>query len=98
MGCRELKRFYSSESAFAYEIFLAARSARSPFLYLYKGRDGKPLISTEFTVRASHAIDLCEHAYLLDYGLAKDEYIKRAIAHLDFEKLMLSPLDNTMEK
>ena len=33
------------------------------------------------------AVDVCEHAYFMDYGFDKERYLKRALAYLSVERL-----------
>ena len=33
-------------------------------------------------------IDVCEHAYFLDYGFDKERYLKSALPYLDITKLL----------
>ena len=94
-GYKPIKRYYSSEAAFVYEIFVAARSCKSSFIYVYKNKRGAPVISEQYLDFPIFAIDLCEHAYIFDYGFSRDEYLRHALGFIDLQKLSLEPLDNT---
>ncbi len=96
--CKQIKRYYSSDAAFVYEIFIAARHSKSSFIYVYKNKRGVPIISEKFSDNPLLAIDLCEHAYIFDYGFSRDEYLRHALGYLNLSKLLLEPLDNKEKK
>ncbi len=94
LPCKEIKEYYSSESAFLYEAWLLGREKRGGFLYFYLDRRGKPCVAYTDTgidafLKAAPclAIDLCEHAYFLDYGFEGGEYLRRALGFLDISRL-----------
>lgn len=93
--CREIRSYYSSEQAFMYEMLLAAKDSREDFLFVCRDNHGKPIIASDkkYTdviqkYTPCLAIDLCEHSYFLDYGFDREEYIRRAIEHIDLLKLI----------
>lgn len=95
MPCKEIKEYYSSENAFLYEALLLGKGKRRGFLYFYRDRRGKPVVGyTESGVDVLVsktpilAVDLCEHAYFLDYGFDSGEYLRRALGFLDIARLV----------
>ena len=91
--CPALKKYFSSESAFLFDVLTAAREMTSEFLFVFAER-GRPMIRSSDEARGVYlthtpilAVDLSEHAYFLDYNFDRDEYLKRAVAHLDLKKL-----------
>ena len=93
---KPIRRYFSSEDGFVYEIFLIARSSKSDFVYVFLDANGAPVISDCYHENPVFAIDIAEHAYFLDYGFSRDEYLRRALGYLNLEKLSLKPLDNTV--
>ena len=92
--CNEIRRYYSSEAAFLYEMYLVARETPFGFLYISLSDRGTPiaLVSDGFSLPSSTspprlAIDLCEHAYFLDYHFDKDRYLRACLSHLDISRL-----------
>ena len=77
-----------------YELLLAAKDSRSEFLFICRDKHGKPVIASDKYTDVIQkytpclAIDLCEHAYFWDYGFEKEEYIRRAIEHIDLLKII----------
>ena len=51
--------------------------------------DKSRIVTDEYLGEPIFAIDLCEHAYMLDYGFSRDEYLRRALGYLDLRKLSL---------
>ena len=93
--CEAVREYYSSESAFLYEAWLLGREKRCGFLYFYLDRRGKPCfdftdtgLSALMRVEPRLAVDLCEHAYFLDYGFDSGEYLRRALGYLDISRLV----------
>lgn len=103
--CREIKKFYSSEDAFCYEAFTIAREFDYGFVYVIIDERGRLEIKHTSTLPYVHlreepilALDLYEHAYFLDYGFSRDEYLRSAISHFNLSKLsarISSPLDRS---
>lgn len=92
--CKALRDYYSSEASFCYELFCYAKEWKQGFAYVMWNGSGRPVIKHSdkaplafLTEQPLLALDLCEHAYFYDYGFDKDEYLRRAIAHLDLSRL-----------
>lgn len=88
--CDLICKSYGSENRFCFLLKEYAEKRRGEFLYLY------PLCRFPFVgygtedklaYRAVLAIDLCEHAYFLDYGFDYLSYIEAALSHLDLKRL-----------
>lgn len=93
-ACPELRKKFSSENAFLYELFKMARAERCGFLYIYADRHGGITPVIDKTGEFLHikrkpllAVDLFEHAYFSDYGFLREKYIENALAHLDLTKI-----------
>ncbi len=92
-ACPALRKYYSSEAAFLFEIATVAKDICSDFLYIRAVRGRPEIVPTRaaggvyVTWTPVLALDLCEHAYFLDYRFRRDEYIHRAIEHLDLSLL-----------
>lgn len=103
-----IKAFYSSENALCYEVLEKARAARGDFLYIFSRKGKKPeIVDSDEAPFAymketpSLALDIREHAYFQDYGYARDEYLRRAVARLDISRLFYleeKALDREVEK
>ena len=91
--CPEVKKYYSSENAFCYELLSAARKLECGFVYALRDRRGRvnivsdPFCAIPISSRNVLALDVSEHAYFSDYGFNKDEYLRRALAYLNLSKL-----------
>lgn len=88
-----VKKQYGSEAALLNEMFRLGRTLECGFVSLavFSGRislcaspdykehfnKGEPVL----------AIDLFEHAYIFDYGFAKEQYLKNALSHLNISLL-----------
>ena len=95
LPCQKIKEYYTSESAFLYEAWLLGREKKFGFLYFYLDRRGKPCFDFadegfDAFLKAAPllAVDLCEHAYFLDYGFDSGEYLRRALGFLDIARLV----------
>ena len=90
---RPIKKYYSSENAFCYEILSRAERAECGFVYALRDKRGEVrIISDEFckiplTSETVLAIDISEHAYFSDYGFRREEYLRRALSYLNLAKL-----------
>ncbi len=92
--CPAIRKYFSSEDAFLYEVFDIAKKSGEGFIYIFS-EDGKiPKISNSENTSLLYkknipklALDLSEHAYFRDYGFKREEYIHSAVARLDIAKL-----------
>lgn len=89
-----VRNFYGSEDKFLYEAWLYGREHSDGFLYVFCDRRGVPRIAHTsegrmpfLRVEPLLAIDLCEHAYFLDYGFQRSEYLRRALGFLNIASL-----------
>ena len=87
---------FSTEATFLYELYKTAVDANDKFLFIYfDGRRIRVKCGDELTLLSiknyTLIIDLCEHAYFLDYGFDRAEYLKRLLPFLN-----LSLLDKKM--
>ncbi len=91
--CKEIRQFYSSEAGFLYEVSELSRSVNYGFALIGRDRRQRPFISRyeDFSQKlpsgAVLALDLCEHAYFLDYRFSKDKYLKYALGFLDIKSI-----------
>ena len=99
LPCREIKRYFSSEDDFCYEILTLARGTDYGFVYVTKNLRAEPEIKstndgTRLLCQAPLlAVDVSEHAYFSDYGFDKDKYLRSSLARLDFQKLFPTQKD-----
>ncbi|MBQ4071349.1 MAG: hypothetical protein IJD51_02920 [Clostridia bacterium] len=91
--CAAIAERYGSEASFLHEL-LRYSLEREGFLLIYVDRRGEVRYSAgreycDIFLRQSPslAVDLCEHAYLPDYGFDKYTYLKRALSFLDLSKI-----------
>jgi superoxide dismutase len=87
-----IREYYSSEEAFLYEVFIMGMNAKEGFVFIHLNERGKPEIQIcQSGIKTKYlpklAIDLCEHAYFLDYRFEKERYLKNALSHLDLSLL-----------
>ncbi len=89
-----LRKHYTSENSFCYELVESAKRCHHGYLYIYKDTRGKPCYKTVAATDRSFlsdnpqlVVDLCEHAYFADYSFEYEKYLKGAISHLDFTRL-----------
>ena len=91
--CCEIKKYYSSEAAFLYELSEQALMMDGGFLYILRDKSGRPYAVSEAECRFGRdfapclAIDMAEHAYFLDYRFEKEGYIRAALASLDLSEI-----------
>ncbi|MBO5906844.1 MAG: hypothetical protein J6Q85_01640 [Clostridia bacterium] len=90
--CSKIKELYISEPSFLYELYEIGRSANGGFLLI--GRDGvapRVTVCSDFSASIPSgvclALDLCEHAYFLDYRFAKEKYLKAMLQFLNLSRL-----------
>lgn len=96
---KPIKKFYSSEDAFLYEILTLARESEHGFIYVTSGERKRPEIKLSIENPAALlrdvpilALDISEHAYFADYSFDKEKYLRGALSHLDISKLALDTL------
>ena len=85
--------FYGSETAFLNEVFRRAMSLKYGFITVY--RRGRNILLDECSdyenafrrSRPMLAVDICEHAYLKDYGFDRERYLLNSLPYLDITKL-----------
>ena len=92
--CPELKRHYSSEDAFCYEVLELAREYNGGFIYIFSNGRIRPTVKHSENAPFVYvkemptlAIDLFEHSYFLDYGFEREKYLRAAIGHLNLTLL-----------
>lgn len=83
---------FGSEAAFLYEIFSQAKKAENCFAFicLHGKRVNFSFGMPELLLKLSNPVltlDLCEHAYFLDYGFDREEYLRRMLPYLNLNKL-----------
>lgn len=81
---------FGSWQSFVFEAYMLARELEGGFLVVYEGKDKIELVHSEKIYRLPRlllALDLCEHAYFLDYRFGKDDYLKLALLHFDDTKI-----------
>ncbi len=95
LPCKEIKRFFTSEQSFLYELSEIGKTVEYGFLLIGIDRRGRPYISCyndfcgSIPEGAVLALDLSEHAYFLDYHYEKGKYLNSALNFLDMGKLFL---------
>lgn len=93
LTCNEIRKYYSSEAAFLYEVEEKACRMRCGFLYIARDRSGKPVAIREEECAFGRdfapclAIDMAEHAYFLDYRFEREKYIRGALAGLALNEI-----------
>lgn len=91
--CARIREFYISDDSFLYEILELGRRYDCGFILVGYGTHDKPYMTVyqDFSDYIPEgvvlALDLCEHAYFLDYRFEKERYLKAALARLDRGKL-----------
>ena len=86
-----VRKKYRSEASFLYELYEAAKKEKSDFLLItlnngelgYEAMTEKSFLKSEPIL----AIDLCEHAYFIDFGFEKEEYLKKVISRLNLNRI-----------
>lgn len=89
MRCPALRAGYSSEAGFLYEAKCMAMKTGDAFLFAVPDtRRGACLYTGTFPPPGTVlSLDLCEHAYFLDYGFEREKYIGTALAYWDLSRL-----------
>ncbi len=89
-----VKKAYGTEASFRYEMFAETKeSGIGGFLIIgiFNGRvfryAGCNLEEVFIKANPILAIDLCEHAYFLDYGFDRKTYLENAIKYLNLYKI-----------
>ncbi len=87
-----VRRKYGSESSFLYELYKSGIEGQGAFLaiFIQRGEVNFKVIECEDVILRCKPIlllDLCEHAYFLDYGFSKGEYLKNSLSCLNLGKL-----------
>lgn len=88
-----LVRSFGSEAGFLNQVFQRCMDLESGFLCVFTTEGGIHFGSSrESSLFLKYgipniAIDLCEHAYFLDYGFDRERYLRSAISYLDASKL-----------
>ena len=88
-------RRYGGEAAFLNEIYRTALSQSHGFVCVYLFGDDVNLrasFDAESLLRIGEptlVLDVCEHAYFMDYGFDKDRYLISALPYLDLSKLTI---------
>ena len=88
--CETVASAYGSEPAFLNHLFALAKKTKFGFL-IVDGNAGAHVV-TDFISAFSNtdpvlAIDLCEHAYFMDYQFDRDSYLVNCLSYLDLTKL-----------
>ena len=88
-----IKKEFGSQNEFLYEIYKRALECDGGFLFvcdrekslqLFCGNDYVKTIASGTPILA---LDLCEHAYFLDYGFDKDRYLISCLSYLNLTKI-----------
>ena len=88
-----IERLYGSEANFLNLIYRRCMSQAYGFVLLYKHRER---ITVESVLEYSKilnlntptlALDVCEHAYFMDYGFDKERYLASMLPYLNLSKL-----------
>ena len=88
-----IRKQFSSEEAFFYEIYDMIKSEKYGYLIVYIDEKGRIKFSVvdvlliAIKYKPILVIDLFEHSYFYDYLYDKDSYYKRAIERLDLGKI-----------
>ena len=86
----KIKSQFGSINNFLFEAYMYARKLEGGFFIIFEEKK-RLKFASDSLYKLPHAIcalDLCEHAYFLDYRFEKDEYIKSALAYLNENKFV----------
>lgn len=88
---KAVKKRFRTEPSFLYELYEAVKNEKNGFLLIYVSSG-----CVNYTVASKNrflkhepvlALDLCEHAYFLDYGFDRENYLKNSLALLNLNFL-----------
>ena len=87
-----VRKSFGSEANFLYELFEFCKSQNNGYalIYLNRGKIAFTGGSCEqlCVMKNQHlCVDLCEHAYFLDYGFEREEYLKNLLPYLDISRI-----------
>ena len=90
-GSDAVKKRFRTEASFLYELFEAGKKEDGGFILIYfnKGLIDYTVVSkcSNLRIEPILSVDLCEHAYFLDYGFEKEEYLNKALSLLNLNSL-----------
>lgn len=89
----KIKEQFGSESEFLYEVLCGARDKRCDYILVSLTKreavalnfGGSELLLTDGV--PLFCVDLCEHAYFLDFGFQREEYLKRVLPYLNLRAI-----------
>ena len=88
-----LRKDYRSEPSFLYELFCAAKDGDDDYIAVFSDKNKIKIKSLSKSTEILEipnvliCIDLCEHAYFLDYGFDKKRYISNLLPYLNIAAL-----------
>ena len=88
-----IKQTFGSEAVFLYKIYEASKTVENCFAFVSMSRGiprfffGSPGMILKL-LNPVLVIDLYEHAYFLDYGFDKEDYIRRLLPYLNLNKVL----------
>lgn len=85
-----IKAQFGSWQNFVFEAYMYAKEQSGGFLILYEKKKSLVFSRSDEPYRLPKlilALDLCEHAYFLDYKFQRNDYIKSALMHWDGAKI-----------
>ena len=86
-----VRKRFRSEASFVYELYKTAMESDGDFLLVTanKGELDYEVLSEKSFLKAEPllAVDLCEHAYFMDFGFEKEEYLKKILYRLNLKSL-----------
>ncbi len=87
-----IRKCYSSEASFIYDMYTDSIKSDEKILIGYAERRKVAYVLCDYDglLGVEHplfAVDLCEHAYFLDYGFDKGEYLQNSLRHLEFFRI-----------
>ena len=82
---------YGSAAGYLDMLYRLARDVTHGFLVV--GENGEASVVTEYHLAFVHsapalAVDLCEHAYFLDYGFDRERYVLTCLSRLNLAKII----------